>query len=214
MTLVLDRSDVRRLVTTADAITVIQEAFAAADRGEAVMPAPPALRLPEADGELHAKGAYLSGAPVFVVKSATGFYQNPSRGLPASGGMALVYDAVTGRLRAVEGADLVITATCAAEPLIQDGWLVPGTHVTAVGADMPHKQELDPRILGAAGKCVPDSVEAAAKCGELHHAIRAGVLEAASAHGELGAAIAGLVTRLAEEQDAGLDVALGRCDDA
>jgi ornithine cyclodeaminase/alanine dehydrogenase-like protein (mu-crystallin family) len=42
---VLDRADVGRLVSMAEAITAVREAFAAADRGGAVMPAPPAARL-------------------------------------------------------------------------------------------------------------------------------------------------------------------------
>ncbi len=327
MVRVLDREAVKGLVTMADAITAVREALAAADQGRAVMPAPLELRLPEADGELHVKGAYLRGAPVFAVKTATGFYRNPSRGLPASGGMTLVYDADTGVLRllvadgglltdlrtaaagalaadllarrdastaavigtggqaryqldalrqvrpiaqvrvwgrrpgaaercardmaaagmsvavaptareAVEGAGVVITATSSSQPLVDVAWLAPGAHVTAMGADMPHKQELDPRLLAAADKYVPDSAERAAVSGELHHAIEAGVLDVASVYGDLGAlasgrlagrarddeltvadltglgvqdaAIAALVDRLAAERGAGRDVALG-----
>jgi ornithine cyclodeaminase len=73
---VLGRDEVRRLVSMADAIAAVREAFAAADRGGAVMPAPFGMRLPEAGGEVHVKGAYLTGAPVFAVKTATGFYRN------------------------------------------------------------------------------------------------------------------------------------------
>jgi ornithine cyclodeaminase len=69
-----------------------------------------------------------------------------------------------------------------------------------MGSDMPHKQELDPRILAAADKYVPDSVDAAALSGELHHAIEAGVFNAGAVYGELGAVASG---RLAgrEHQD-------------
>ncbi len=65
------------------------------------MPPPLELRLDEADGELHVKSAYVRGSPVFAVKTATGFYGNPARGLPVSGGLTLVYDAETGELRVV-----------------------------------------------------------------------------------------------------------------
>jgi ornithine cyclodeaminase len=71
----------------------------------------------------------------------------------------------------------------------------PGAHVTAVGADMPHKQELDPGILPAAGKYVPDRMGAASASGELHHAIRAGVFDASSVYGELGAVASGRAAR-------------------
>jgi ornithine cyclodeaminase len=293
----------------ADAITAVREAFVAADQGRAVMPTPMELRMPDADGELHVKGAYLKGAAVFAVKTATGFYRNPSLGLPVSGGMTLVYDAQTGGLQAlaadllarqgartaaligtggqaryqlqallqvrpveqvrvwgrrrqaaqqyardmaaaevtvsvaatareaVEGAEVVITAASASQPLVQAGWLAPGAHVTGVGADMPHRQELDPQILAAADKYVPDSIQAAAVSGELHHAIKAAAFDAGSVYGELGAVVSGrlpgrhsadeltvadltglgiqdaaipaLVTRLAEQHGVGRDLPLG-----
>ena len=104
MVRVLGRDEVRRLVSMADAIAAVREALAAADRGGAVMPAPFGMRLPDADGEVHVKGAYLTGAPVFAVKTATGFYRNAGRGLAVSGGMTMVHDAMTGTLRTRPGA--------------------------------------------------------------------------------------------------------------
>jgi len=83
---VLDRDDVRRLVSMADAIAAVREAFAAADRGGAVMPAPFGMHLPDAGGEVHVKGAYLTGAPVFAVKTATGFTATPSWGFRSAAG--------------------------------------------------------------------------------------------------------------------------------
>lgn len=108
---------------------------------------------------------------------------------------------------AVEGAEVVITATSSTGPLIEAGWPARGAHVTAVGFDMPHKQELDPRILVAAGKYVPDSIEAAADSGELHHALKAGLLEAGSVYGELTAVASGrLAGRTADDELTGADL--------
>ena len=92
---------------------------------------------------------------------------------------------------AVQGAEVVITVTSSTAPLVEAGWLGRGAHVTAVGSDMPHKQELNPRILVAAGKYVPDSIDAAAASGELHHALEAGLLEVGSVYGELTAVASG-----------------------
>ena len=69
MVRVLGREDVQRLAGMADAIAAVREAFIAADQGQAVTPAPLELRLPDADGELHVKGAYLLGASVFCLRS-------------------------------------------------------------------------------------------------------------------------------------------------
>ena len=69
MVRVLDGDDVRCLVSMADAIAAVREAFAAAGRGGAVMPAPFGMYLPDV-GEAHVKGACLTGEPVFAVKTA------------------------------------------------------------------------------------------------------------------------------------------------
>jgi ornithine cyclodeaminase/alanine dehydrogenase-like protein (mu-crystallin family) len=73
--------------------------------------------------------------------------------------------------------------------------------VTAVGSDMPHKQELDPRILAAAGKYVPDSIDAAAASGELRHVLDAGLLEMGSVYGELTAVASGRLAGRAAGND-------------
>ncbi len=67
-------------------------------------------------------------------------------------------------------AKLIVTATAAREPLLRLNDLRPGTHVSAVGADTPGKQELDAGILRRASLLLVDSVIQCAKLGELQHA--------------------------------------------
>jgi ornithine cyclodeaminase/alanine dehydrogenase-like protein (mu-crystallin family) len=52
------------------------------------------------------------------------------------------------------------------------GAYLTGAQVTAAGSDMPYKQDLEPRVLAAASKYVPDNIDAAAASGELHRAGR------------------------------------------
>jgi ornithine cyclodeaminase/alanine dehydrogenase len=70
------------------------------------------------------------------------------------------------------------------------GDLRPGTFLAAVGADNPQKQEIDPALL-AASEVYVDSLEQAAKGGDLHHAIAAGVMRAEDVRAELAAVVAG-----------------------
>ncbi len=62
---------------------------------------------------------------------------------------------------AVCGADVVVTATAAREPVLAGAWLGPGTHVNAVGSSRPDWRELDDDAM--ANTVVVDSREAAAK---------------------------------------------------
>jgi ornithine cyclodeaminase/alanine dehydrogenase-like protein (mu-crystallin family) len=45
--------------------------------------------------------------------------------------------------QAVEGADIIVTATNSTEPVLRREWLTPGVHINAVGACLPNTRELD-----------------------------------------------------------------------
>jgi ornithine cyclodeaminase len=94
---------------------------------------------------------------------------------------------------AVRDADIVVTTTPARSPVLRADWVRPGTHVTAMGSDLPDKNELDPRLLAGADKLVVDSLQSALTSGELHHAVRAGLVTPDDVYAELGELTAGRV---------------------
>ena len=51
---------------------------------------------------------------------------------------------------ALDGADIVCTATAAREPIVELGWLAPGTHVNAAGASIRTSRELSSETVAAA----------------------------------------------------------------
>ena len=67
-------------------------------------------------------------------------------------------------------ARLIVTCTASRAPLLTESDIEPGTHITAIGADSPGKQELDPEILRAADLVLADSRAQCEKLGELQHA--------------------------------------------
>jgi ornithine cyclodeaminase len=75
-----------------------------------------------------------------------------------------------------ESCNLIVTTTPATEPLLNVAHLQPGTHITAVGSDTPSKQELDARILARAHLVVADSIPQCLERGEIHQAIKSGLL--------------------------------------
>lgn len=71
---------------------------------------------------------------------------------------------------------LVVTTTPATDPLLFAAELRPGTHITAVGSDTPHKQELDSAILHRADLVVADSRAQCLERGEIHRALSVGAI--------------------------------------
>lgn len=279
----LSEDDARRLITPSQAIAACRDAYARLAEGRAELPDVITLEVKERHGEVHAKGGYLHGTPRFSIKVATGFYQNPSLGLPSTSGAVWVFSAVTGVLEAmildngwltelrtgaagavaadvlarrevetvgivgagmqaryqleallqvrtprrilvasrnasraaayaaemservgrrievapsvealVRAADCIVTTTPSDTPIVQVAWVQPGTHITAMGSDMAHKRELDPRLLGRA-TVVVDRLSQCLTQGELHHAVLAGAMRAEDVRGELGEVIIGRV---------------------
>lgn len=92
---------------------------------------------------------------------------------------------------AVAGADIIVTTTPSATPILKAEWLQPGQHVTAMGSDAEHKNELDPALIGTAGLYVADSLTQTRRLGELHHAIEAGLVPRDADFTELGQVVAG-----------------------
>ena len=72
--------------------------------------------------------------------------------------------------------NLIVTTTPATSPLIFADHVLPGTHITAVGADTVGKQELDEALLERADLIVVDSVSQCQHHGEIHRAYERGLL--------------------------------------
>ncbi len=100
-----------------------------------------------------------------------------------------------GRVVSIEEAascPVVCIATPSTQPVIWRGWLRPGTHVNAMGADGPGKQELDPQILLDA-RIVIDELAQSVHGGELNVPISQGKLTSSQIAATLGEVITGQV---------------------
>ena len=85
-----------------------------------------------------------------------------------------------------------MTTTPATEPVLKAGFVTAGQHITAMGSDAEHKNEIAPAIIRLADVYVADSARQTRRLGELHHAIDAGLVAADAEITELGQVIAGL----------------------
>ncbi|MFC1960590.1 ornithine cyclodeaminase family protein [Chloroflexota bacterium] len=279
---------IKAVLPDIDLMPEIEAGFVAYARQEANIPPVGELLLDK--GEVHIKYGALKQDDTYIIKIASGFYDNPKIGLPVSNGMMLLFSQETGAPQAIlyeecyltdvrtavagaiaakylapqnvqrigivgagiqgrlqlqylreviacrdvlvwgrdeeelaqyradmadqdftiettlnaadvlRSCNLVVTVTPASAPLIHAADLQPGTHITAVGSDTPHKQEVDAAILGRADLVVADSIAQCLSRGEIYQALQVGAIQQADLV-ELGAVIAGDAPgRTSEEQ--------------
>lgn len=118
MAAVYNRAQIVATLTPVDVIAAVEAAFDAYSRGEAVAPPVCELLFDQPPGDCHIKFGYLKSNDTFTVKIATGFWENPARGLPSSNGVGLVLSRNTGELCSI---------------LQDEGWLT-DIRTAAVGA--------------------------------------------------------------------------------
>jgi len=290
---ILSENEIRKCVSmNKEAVDAVALGFTRLVEGTVSLP--PIIRVDvEANqGEVDIKTAYIEGLDHFAIKIASGFFGNPSIGLPYGSGMMVLMSAKTGFLEAVlldngyltdlrtgiagaiaaeylapeqittagvigsgvqaryqmrglqmvrdfqrllvygiepDGVEryisemtqelgveviktdspeevfrqsqFVATTTPSRKPYAKAEWLHPGMHITAMGADAEHKQELFADVLGKADLIVCDSKRQCVRLGELHHALKAGVLSEDSDITEIGELTAGSKTGRQNDQE-------------
>jgi alanine dehydrogenase len=91
---------------------------------------------------------------------------------------------------ATRDADIVVTCTTSTHWFLGRPHVASGTFIAAVGADHPHKQEIEPELL-AQSTVVADVLEQCATVGDLHHALEAGLMRREDVHAELAEVVSG-----------------------
>jgi alanine dehydrogenase len=86
--------------------------------------------------------------------------------------------------------EVVCTTTPSHGPLVNDDMIKPGTHINAVGADGPGKQELEPALLKRS-RIIVDEWEQASHGGEINVPFLGGELDKEDVTGSLPEVIAG-----------------------
>lgn len=101
MTRIFQATEIETAVDPAALVDAVANALAAYSQDAVTVPPVGLLHFDDPPGDVHIKYGYLHGGATYVVKIASGFYENPERGLPTSDGIMLVYDRESGTLEAV-----------------------------------------------------------------------------------------------------------------
>jgi ectoine utilization protein EutC len=100
--LVVTEAQLREVITLdRELVDVIERAFIALASGEVIMPPILSMAIPQANGEVDVKTAYIPGFEGFAIKVSPGFFDNPRLGLPSLNGLMILFSASTGLVEAV-----------------------------------------------------------------------------------------------------------------
>lgn len=98
---ILTLDQIKSALPSVDLMGEIESGFIAYSQGRAVVPPVGELVMQDPPGDVHIKYGYLMGDDYYVIKIASGFYDNPKLDLPSSNGLMLVFSQKSGALEAV-----------------------------------------------------------------------------------------------------------------
>ena len=101
MTKLLNLDEIKGLVDIPQLIEDIEAGFVLYSEGRVSVPPVGFLHFDDPPGDVHIKYGYVTGDDYWVVKIATGFYNNPDLGLSPSNGVILVFSQQTGALELI-----------------------------------------------------------------------------------------------------------------
>lgn len=142
---IIDGPTIRTLATPDLVIASVRAGLIAHAGGEIISPPPGHLGFIDPPGDCHIKFGRSRTEPIFVIKVATGFYNNPARGLPSSNGLMLILSAET-------GAPLAL--------LNDEGWLTDARTAAAGVLALEGAKSEEQTVLGILGAGVQAELQA------------------------------------------------------
>jgi ornithine cyclodeaminase len=101
VTTVLELDEIKRLLDTQQLIQEIETGFVLYSEGKVNVPPVGFLHFEDPPGDVHIKYGFISGGEHYVLKMASGFYNNPELDLPVADGVILVFSQKTGELKLI-----------------------------------------------------------------------------------------------------------------
>ena len=104
MTLVANKNEIKEVLSgipVQDLIASQEEGFISYSKNEVVVPPVGSLKFQDPPGDVHIKYGYRLDDAYYVIKIASGFYDNPRLGIASSNGCMLIFSQDTGELQGI-----------------------------------------------------------------------------------------------------------------
>jgi ornithine cyclodeaminase len=101
MTNIFTLDQIKPKINYSDLIPLIEKGFSLYSQGKVTVPPVGHLGFKNPEGDVHIKYGYIENDDYYVIKIASGFYENPKVNLPSSNGLMLVFNQKTGQLMGV-----------------------------------------------------------------------------------------------------------------
>jgi hypothetical protein len=101
MPAIFNREQIEEALRRVDVTAAIEQGFIAYSEGKVVVPPVGELVFEDPPGDVHIKYGYIKHDDYFVIKVASGFYDNVKLGLPPADGLMLVFSQKTAQLECV-----------------------------------------------------------------------------------------------------------------
>jgi ornithine cyclodeaminase len=146
MATVVSRAQIEQVIRPHELVTAVERAFVAYSRGEAVVPPVGQLYFDDPPGDCHIKYGFLRSSDTFTIKIATGFPENPQRGLASSNGVVLLFSRQTGQLLTIfQDEGYMTDVRTAAAGAVAAKYLAPPTinKIAIIGAGIQARLQLE-----------------------------------------------------------------------
>ena len=106
---ILYKKTIKNILEQLDLVPIIEEGFMAYSQGKSIVPPVGELTFNQPPGDVHIKYGYIIGKTYYVIKIASGFWENEKYGIPNGQGMMLIFEQKTGQPRAILLDDAMLT---------------------------------------------------------------------------------------------------------
>ena len=106
---IIQKESITEIINEIDFVSEIEQGFIAYSNGESVVPPIGELVFDHPPGDVHIKYGYIFGDQFYVIKIASGFWENEKYGIPNGQGMMLLFNRRTGQPEALLLDDAILT---------------------------------------------------------------------------------------------------------